>query len=329
MSRIIKTYCVLTILWFLSNRFLQDSWWGLVVLDKFAEYFLFASVPVLLLSLFSRNKTTILSATVPVMVCAFFYLPFFLKMTVPDAAEDTSYFRMATFNIWNHNKDIEAVVALINSAQSDVIALQEITDVQQSELTERLSRTYPYYHVSKQVYGGTTALFSRHKLFNLVELDINIDRPAILADLDWHGTNISVASAHLNPSFWAYHQQPWKQIPGNYHQYIKDQNAQANMIIDAFKNRTGSQAFFLGCDCNSQETASTNRLLSTFFKDTFRSIGWQRGYPANQSLSYEHNLMHIDYVWYAGHVIPNGIYRTKDSVGSDHQQVLADFNFTL
>jgi len=325
MARVLYFYCVFIALWFLSNRFLQDSWWGLVVLDKFAGYFLFGSIPVFLLSLFSRKQKVILTATIPLMVCAFFYLPFFLPIKFPHSPRDTEYLRIATFNIWNHNDDIDAVVALINKGESDVIAIQEVTDVQRPTLIKLLSETYPYYHVSKPVYGGTTALFSRHKLYNLIELEFNIDRPAIVADIDWQGFRVSVASAHLNPSFWAYDQQPWKNIPANFHQYIKDQNTQAFMIINALKDRAGSDATFLACDCNSQETASTNRLFNTFFDDTFKTLGWQLGGPIDDSLSYEHNLMHIDYIWHAGGAIPSAIYRTKDSVGSDHKQVIADF----
>jgi len=139
---------------------------------------------------------------------------------------------------------------------------------------------------------------------------------------------ISVVSAHLNPSFWAYHQKPLMEIPKNYHQYIKDQNTQARMIIDVIKTRSDSKAFFLACDCNSQETASTNRLLASYFTETFRSVGWQLGNPDDSHLAYERNLKHIDYVWYAGGVEPLAVYRAKESVNSDHQPVYADFLFS-
>lgn len=295
-----------------------------MILDKFASYFLFCSIPVFFLSLFSRKIFIILTAAIPVAVCAFFYLPFLLDIRVPLTPPAIERFRIATFNIWNHNKNIEALVAVINQGNSDVVAVQEVTDAQKPELISLLSRTYPFYHVSKPVYGGTTALFSRHSLYNITELDFAIDRPAIIADVDWQGERVSVVSAHLNPSFWAYHQQPLRKLPGNFRQYIADQNTQANMIIDALKERS-TVAQFLACDCNSQETASTNRIFRSYFKDTFRAVGWYLGSPIDGMLMYEHNLMHIDYVWFAGHATPDAIYRSRESAGSDHQQIIADF----
>lgn len=295
-------------------------------MDKFAEYFLFASIPVFLLCLLSTRKMAILSSLPALLICAYFYVPFFTQYQVQSTEKD-EYLRVGTFNIWNHNADIDAVVSVINRSGADVIALQEITEVQQSSLVDLLSKTYPYYYVSKQVYGGTTALFSRSQLSKLKELDSGIDRPAIIADIKWQGKVVTVASAHLNPSFWAYYQKPWSEIPGNFHQYIKDQNTQAQMIIDSVRLRTGSDASILACDCNSQETASTNRLLRTVFNDAFRSLGWQLGSPHDAFLKYERNLSHIDYIWYTGDVRAAAIYRAKESAGSDHEPVIADFVF--
>ena len=315
------------VLWFIANQFFQDTFWGIVVLDKFGEYFLFASIPVFIVALLSMKKVAIFSATPPLMVCGYFFLPFFLQFQTPQAQSADVYLRVATYNIWNHNDDLDAVVKLINSSGPDVIAIQEITEAQRAKFVDLLSVAYPYYHVSKPVYGGTTALFSRIELQNLIELDSGIDRPAIVADFEWQGKLISIVSAHLNPSFWAYYQKPWLEIPGNYLQYIKDQNTQAQMIIDALKTRTDSIAHFLSCDCNSQETASTNRLLNSLFKETFRSLGWQLGDPIESNLRYERDLSHIDYIWYTGDVEPIAIYRSRGSAGSDHEPLFADFAF--
>ena len=135
-KRLLQIYSLLVALWFLCNRLLQDSWWGLVVLDKFAEYFLFASIPVFLLSLLFRNKLTIHAAVLPLAACAFFCLPFFFKIQSPKIPTESDYLRVGTFNLWNHNKDIEGVVELLNNGNADVISVQEITQVQRPELVE-------------------------------------------------------------------------------------------------------------------------------------------------------------------------------------------------
>ena len=320
-------YGCFVFVWFVSNRLVQDSWWGIVILDRFAEYYLLPAIVVLMLSLFSKKRSITLVALVPVLICAYFYWPFLVPAKRVIEVSDVARFRVATFNIWNHNDDIERVVSVINETYSDVIALQEITEDQRSKIIDGLRQTYPYYHVSKPVYGGTTAIFSRYPLSNLREIDIQIDRPSIIASLVWRAEKITIISAHLNPSFWAYWRQPLSQIPRNYHKYIIDQNKQANAIIESLENYSDTDATFLACDCNSQETASTNRLLSAHFEETLKSIGLQLGETGSANFRFERKLTHIDYIWYAGSAKPKAIYRGRQTAGSDHEPLFADYVF--
>lgn len=328
MNLIIRSYGVFVLLWFVVNLFLQDSWWFTVGLDKFAEYFLAASIPFFLLALLTKKSLTIALGLIPVLVCGYFYVPLLIPEVDVAPKSDALPVRIATYNIWNHNADLQNVVKLVNDTNADVIAVQEITNVQQAEFVKRMSVTYPHYYVSKPIYGGTTALFSKLVLSNIQELDFNIDRPAVLADVTHDGEVLTVVSAHLNPSFWAYHDQPLLEIPGNYHQYIKDQNTQALMIIDAVKARAESSAAVLACDCNSQETASTNKHLRAYFKDAFRTLGFQFGTPAEEPFTFERKLSHIDYLWFSGRLHPSTVYRAIDTAGSDHAPIVADFYFT-
>lgn len=324
-SKFVAIYAFFVSVWFLSYQFIQDSWWGLVVLDKFAEYFVLPAGLLFLLSVVTRKKTTILSACIPLLISLYFYSSFFIPQSLNSRITTEQKIRVATYNIWNHNSEIRKVISVINDTEADVIALQEITEAQREELIAGLKINYPHYHVSKPVYGGTTALFSRFQLLDVKELDIQIDRPSILANIVWNDQLVTVVSAHLNPSFWAYWRQPWPKVPGNYLQYIKDQNAQVLAIQTELERRDEVEATILACDCNSQETASTNRILRKTFKDTFRTLGWQTGSINSPNLRFERNLMHIDYHWYAGNLTPIAIYRGTQTAESDHEPVIADF----
>ena len=55
-------YSIFVLAWFLTNLIAQDSYWLLVGLDKFANYFLFPSLLILLLSLLSRSTKIIAAA---------------------------------------------------------------------------------------------------------------------------------------------------------------------------------------------------------------------------------------------------------------------------
>jgi len=321
----VNLYAVFLVAWFLSSRFIQDSWWGLVVLDKFAEYFVLPAGIFLLLSFFTRSKSTMVFAVFPVLIFLYFYGSFFYPISVQGRSGESQYLRVATYNIWNHNQDLEQVAVAVINTQADVIALQEITEEQEKDLIAGLESLYPYFHVSKPVFGGTTAMFSRYPLSEVKEIDIGIDRPSIIANIVWKNQAVTLISAHLNPSFWAYWRQPWKKIPENYLQYIKDQNDQVLAIQSELEQRGTVNVAILACDCNSQETASTNRLLRKIFKDAFRTVGWQIGSIPSSRLSFERNLLHIDYLWYSGNTTPISVYRGVQTAGSDHEPVVADF----
>jgi len=64
-------------------------------------------------------------------------------------------FRVATFNIWNHNNDIDEVVRVINGTSADIIALQEITEEQRDKLITGLKIAYPHYHISIEIHVNT------------------------------------------------------------------------------------------------------------------------------------------------------------------------------
>lgn len=322
---VVIVYAAFVIAWFLTYLFIQDSWWGLVLLDKFAEYFILPSGFIFLLSILCRKASAKLLASIPVLICLYFYSSFFLPISFPGRLLVDQQFRVATYNVWNQNTELNQIINVVIGTEADVIALQEITESQRDVLIAGLQPQYPHNYVSKPVNGGTTAIFSRTPLSNVTELDIQIDRPSILANVEWNKQVVTVVAAHLNPSFWAYWRQPWQKIPGNFVKYIKDQNEQVLAIQNELLQRGDVVATFLACDCNSQETASTNRLLEKTFKDTFRSIGWQLGSTPDPNLRFERNLTHIDYIWFSGKAKPTAIYRGRQTAGSDHEPVIADF----
>jgi len=324
---LVTLYSAFVFIWFLANRLVQDSVWVFVVLDKFSEYFLLPAIIVLFASLLTKKALIVLLASIPVVISAYFYAPILYPATTPNLLEEDRRFRVATFNIWNHSSNIGKIADVIKTTQADVIALQEITEDQRFELKRGLQSDYPFHHISQEIFGGTTALFSKHPMGNIKEIDIQVDRPSIVADLTWQGIPITVVSAHLNPSFWAYWRQPWKKIPGNYLIYIQDQSAQVEAIFNEINQRKEAEAIFLACDCNSQEAASTNRRLRKRFKDAFRTVGLQIGGTGDRNTEFERDLTHIDYVWFSGRAKPNAVYRGTVPSESDHAPVIADFTF--
>ncbi|MGF1524391.1 MAG: endonuclease/exonuclease/phosphatase family protein [Leptolyngbyaceae cyanobacterium] len=233
---------------------------------------------------------------------------------------------MSTYNILNSNKNIDGLLAVIEQADSDLLAIQELTERLRSQIMDRLTQAYPYYYVSTPIRGGTTALFSKLPLMAIAELDFGINRPAVIATTTVDGREITVISAHLNPIYYALNNRPLKDMPRAIQQYIRDQNKQAKLLIDVLQDYE-SDAFILGCDCNSRATASTNKILEHFFLDAANVVGWGLGNTPIEASVHEHDLNRIDYIWYAGALKTKGVYRIANSGGSDHQLIFSDFSW--
>jgi len=321
-AQIVLTYCLFVTIWFLVRLVWPDEWWPFVLLNKLALYFLLAAMPVLLLALTTRRTKVIFAAIVPFLIFLYFYSLYLLPRKTPTLLEPD--IRVLTYNIWNQNRDLQSVVNLIIDIGADVVAVQEVMEGAKFQLVRGLEQSYPYSHISQPVYGGTTALFSKQPLHDVVEIDFEIDRPAIVANILVHGKKLTVASAHLNPSFYAYNDRPFGEIPRAIEKYIADQNAQASMLIDKLDELEAENIVF-ACDCNTQATASTYEILQRYFDDSAKALGWQIGPNTGDIGKFERNIGHIDYVWFKGDLEPVAVYRSRAAGGSDHNPVFADF----
>ena len=321
---IIKIYFLLIVLWFGMYLLEHIQWWPFVLLDYIGYFFFWPAIPILLVALFLKNIRYAGMAIVPILIFTFFFHPFLPPRTIQNY--EKAHLRVLTYNIWNQNREIDRIASVIEQIDADLIGIQELKQAIRSELIDRLSNKYPYYYVSTPTRGGTTALFSKSLLTSITELDFGVDRPAIIGETTVNGRDITIISAHFNAIYYAFHNRPIRDIPRAIEQYIVDQNKQAKLLID-FLQKHGSSAIVLACDCNSHATASTHRILQTFFTDAAAHIGWALGSTPVKNAIYERDLNRVDYIWYSGALTPAGVYRMIDSGGSDHLPVFGDFNW--
>ncbi|MEO0984432.1 MAG: endonuclease/exonuclease/phosphatase family protein [Cyanobacteria bacterium J06639_14] len=326
---IIGAYSFFMAAWFFTYLFWLDKWWPLILLNIVGYYLFWPALPILFVALFlyfkQRQDTRyIYMAIVPVLIFVFFFHPF-LKPNIIET-HPNSDLRVLTYNILNGNRRVNRIVSVIGQVNADVVAIQELTERLRPKIIDRLSETYPYHYVSTPMRSGTTALFSKLPLAEVAELDFGVDRPAVVASTLVDGKKVTVVSAHLNPIYYALTNRPIRDMPRAIERYIVDQNKQAKLLIDVLRDYDSS-AFILACDCNSRETASTNRILATFFKDAATQVGWALGDTPIENARHERDLKRVDYIWYTGAIETTGVYRLADSGGSDHQPVFSDFRW--
>ena len=321
-QRIVWIYSIAVLLWFACWLLLGDANWWLVLLNR-AVPFIF--IPALLLGgwvVFVRQPKFILLLLLPAILFALTYYPYlFPKFT--KSTEGTTTLTIMTYNVLFSNYDYDAVADVILTYKPDLVALQEVQPEMMSELEERLGNEYPYSLMGTQNDYGTTAIFSRHPVTDAYVLDLQADRPAVIVKTKIDDQEVTFVSVHLLAyNLW------WtkpKDIPTTVMERTFNQNRQAYMVLG--ESRTQKGIVLIGCDCNSYETSSSYRILSSRLKNSAREVGWVLGGDVLPGTKQDIYLQHIDYVWYRGAINPVNVFKIADSGGSDHLPVLAVFEF--
>jgi endonuclease/exonuclease/phosphatase family metal-dependent hydrolase len=121
-----------------------------------------------------------------------------LLLSTPVRAADA--LRVATYNIFGGNPDLERSIDIIRAADVDLVALQEISHRMIEVLDARLSGRFPYRYLPEPTHGGGVALLSRVPLTN------ERYRPSerglngfAFAEIELGGRRVQVASLHLDP----------------------------------------------------------------------------------------------------------------------------------
>ena len=111
-------------------------------------------------------------------------------------ATDGETLRIASFNLFAYNRDVEAVAAEIARLDADVVLFQEFNPPLHATLVDRLAPLYPHFLLSDEVGTRGKAVFSRRPL------DPDAAHPSAAADgrrrftLDLAGRPLAVALVH-------------------------------------------------------------------------------------------------------------------------------------
>jgi endonuclease/exonuclease/phosphatase (EEP) superfamily protein YafD len=281
---------------------------------------LFAPAPfAILLALVTRQGRALVVSLIPLLIFGGLFWPYLIPR--PALVTRGPVLRVMTYNILYSNTDYDAVANVIRTYQPDLTALQEVQPRMMLELTTRLQDAYPFSQMGHEHPYGTTAVFSRYPMLNSRVLSLELDRTAVVSEVDVNGAPVTFISAHLL----AYGLQ-WvalPDIPRAVQQRVIDQNRQASLLIKEVQSRGG--AVILACDCNSQETSVSYRLLTGTMTNAARAAGWRMGTPAITGAQRDTDVQHIDYVFYRGALEPIQVYTVQAYGGSDHLPVLALF----
>lgn len=317
---LIVMYAALIVLWFGLRPVLGDSVWWMALLNNLAA-FLFVPLPLVVVgALASRRPWLIVNSLVPLAIFAWLYTPLMMpRLAGDDRPADV---RVMTYNVLFSNTDYRAVANVIRSQKPDLVALQEVQPAMMLNLINQLRDLYPYSSLGVENSYGTTAVLSRHLLLDTRSLDLEADRPAVVARLRIGETELTFISAHLLPYDWR--MVPLTKIP----QLIADKTAQQNRQVAILLQEmaTADGPVILACDCNTKVTSTSYQmLLDAEMTSAQRAVPWPIGRTKPEGVSYKANLSTSDHILYRGPLRAIGAYEVQDVGGSDHAPFLVEF----
>lgn len=309
---------------FLALRFLLAVWPPSLVLLSTLGPFLYAPLILLLpLALLSRARPAIAATLAVLALFLITYLPFFLPRSGSAPALAGAPITAMTFNLGAFRSSGEQLARAIESADADIVAVQELIPATAAGLREGLAGCYPYQVIDTHL--ATSGLLSRYPILESAWFQpAGRGRPALHATLDVDGVPIQVIVVHLQPPGI-----DWSDrlpLPVG----VDDHDAQAQVSDIATRAAALPGPVLVLGDFNLSDQSRAYTLMVASLHDAFREAGWGFGhtFPNNVEIAgirVPQPLIRIDYVFHN-----DALYARQASVGclggSDHCYVVAELD---
>jgi vancomycin resistance protein VanJ len=323
----LAAYAVFIVGWLVTGRLWGDSRWPLAVLNSFPALMFLPLLPALVAALLLRRRVAWVLVAIPLVAwIALFGWRFLPRVSRAEAAE--GQLRVMTFNLLSTNRDADSIVAAVNEAQPDLIALSELNPVTHSMLVKRLGSEYPYQVFERLSGAGFgNGIYSRWPLDDLGAISTGLGLRSAMADIYTPQGVVRLVSMHP----WATHVgRGWQGVKAGVVRSFLDRNAQVTAIcrhLDAWGNRP----VIVAGDFNMSEFSDAYRCINSRLHDGYRRAGFGFGntWPSARPASWPWNrvawlppLTRIDYVFHSDHWRAVDARVLKLDTGSDHRPIV-------
>lgn len=240
----------------------------------------------------------------------------------------TDPFTVLTFNVGNGRAAPARLSAMLRASGADIVALQELSDLQADGIEESLADAFPHRAVFPGGFAGK-AILSRFPILRAEQLHLSDERPDLMARLEVGSRELTIISAHPPPP-----RPSWRGVRFN-------ENTAGQIKSLAGLTQANAPAILLGDFNLTDSLAEYAYMRSTGLQDAFNVSGRGRGYTLPRRLGpWKRNLWlngllrwipmlpvaRVDFIWYTGHLESLDSWVGADA-GSDHMPVLAKMGF--
>lgn len=321
-------YALAIVAWFFGRLAWGDQHWALAALNSFPAW-LFLPAPVMPgVAALTRRRIAWAAALVPVVLWLALFGWRFLPRA-PRAEGGDGTLRVMAFNILGTNQDVDGIVAAIQAAEPDLIALSELGPATDVALARRLAADYPYrtLHLLTGASFGA-GIYSRWPLDDLGSLQTGLGLRSAAADA--HTPDGMVHFVALHPQATMVSGRSAREIAANLQVMFRGREAQL-VAICRYLDRWGDRPVILAGDFNMTEFSDAYRCVSQWLSDGYRTAGYGYGYtwPDRLPAPWPWNrfgwlplLTRIDYVFHSRHWVAVDAQVLEMATGSDHRPVV-------
>jgi endonuclease/exonuclease/phosphatase (EEP) superfamily protein YafD len=318
-------YVALLCGWAVTRSLAGDRWWWLFTLNSLAVYLFVPAPAVLLIAVLRRRVALVLGAFLALALGLVLYGHLFLP-ALGRAEPSGCPLAVMTYNVLGFNDHPDRVVAAVRAADSDLVALQELSPAMAEAIRQTLSAAYPYQQLDPQEGVSGLGIISRYPLYQTGEELAGhwVGRPQML-QLQLCGASVTVIHAHpyaTNPG-----------PPSGMEASIAAREGQARVIRDYARSHPGP--LIVPLDLNASPQSVAYALVTDELQDAWRAAGWGLGHtfpgaagpgssrPALAGIPAPRWLVRIDYLFHSDHFVAVEATLGPWDGSSDHRPVLA------
>jgi endonuclease/exonuclease/phosphatase (EEP) superfamily protein YafD len=270
---------------------------------------LFLSLPLVVVALLVRAPRLAFGCLLAAAGWAVFYVPYLLPRNA-DQPPDEADFTILTFNLKAATENIDTLVTIIEEANTDIVALQELSVPAAARFEEALDDLYPEMAFYARNPGNSGAgIMSRYPIESdeyWQNMDIEGALGNVRAALDVDGTLIALYSVHPRP--------PVSFEAG----FTLDAHSEeVNVLMDRLSSETLPTV--LAGDFNMTPWMDEYDQVSADYTDSFREAGVSSfgfTFPAGRV---NFPMIRLDYVFHDDNFVGLNSYPWHASGESDHQ----------
>jgi vancomycin resistance protein VanJ len=295
------------ILWNVFRIWPGERLWAVALVNYFTPWFGLMLIPLIILTMITGERVLGWTLLLAFILIAVRFIPNFtphLARNNPDHS-----LKVVSFNVFQRNTDVGALIEIILDQDPDIVALQELTPEVSSQMALILDDFYPYHTLDLHANMMGQGLLSRFPINQISDLpDYNYQSVQVESP-EGSIRIFNIHSPTLFPSTW---KKDW-QIQRSFFESLQTDIA-----------ATEGPLLVMG-DFNTTPQSENYAFLARNLSDTFIESGWGFGfsYPAKPKfgISLPIPLVRIDYIFIDPHFRSYETRVLSESGGSDHRPV--------